>query len=119
MSNYKIDGSTVKDPIAFEYDELYQAGKDWQGIYITSAYYEATARFNTLTTSQHAAWMAADDGQVHTITAPLAIDPTTFFTFTGVVIRNISSGISNGLYFYGAQFKVSRINNWSLPNFGG
>lgn len=117
-SSYQIDGGSVKDPISFNYDELYQAGKDWMGIFVTSSYFSGVAQFNTLQKSEYSAWSAADDGATHTITIPKPNDPSTFATYSGVSIRCTSAGISNGLYFYGSQFKVTKIGYLGLAVFG-
>lgn len=117
MTTFQIDGSDVKDPITFTYSELFSPFANSYGQMIVSAFYEATASFNVLTTAQFAAWQAADDGAVHTIRCP-APDTNTYTTYSGVIIEYTGSGISIGLSYYNSTFRVKHLSTNNLGAFG-
>lgn len=117
MTTFQIDGSDVKDPITFTYAERFSPFANFYGEMVVSAFYEATAAFNVLTTSQFNAWQVADDGLVHTIRC-FQPNSSTYATFSGVFIEYMGSTISTGLAYYGSQFRVKHLSTNNLGAFG-
>ncbi len=123
MTSFQIDGSDVKNPANFAYEERYSPFENANGFMNVSAFRAAMATFNILTTAadQLQAWMAADDGASHSIKCP-APDSNTYTTYSNVRIKYVDSEISqsqNGaVRFYRVTFRVSHISTDSLPAFG-
>ena len=117
MTAFQIDGSDVKDPIDFAYEERFTPFRNANGRIVVSAYYSAVASFNVMTSAQYALWIAEDDGLSHSIKCPHP-ESNTYTTFTGVRIQRIGGDFSTGIYAYDMEFRITRINTLSLPAFG-
>jgi hypothetical protein len=114
---FQIDGGNVAEPISFSWEERFSPFKDSNGMMIVSAYRSAIASFNTLELAEFAAWIAACDELLHSITvfSPLV---TSTATYTNCIIEHMAGDISNGLYFYGSEFRVRHVSTVTFTAFG-
>lgn len=114
---FEIDGTPVKDPLDFSYEEAYSPFRSAFGIMTVSPFRSAVARFGAMTTSEFSAWAAADDGETHSI---VCFSPTATSTIScsSVFIEYLGARISSGLAFYEAEFLVRRITTSDLGVFG-
>lgn len=114
---FQIDGSDVKDPLTFAYEERATMRNTAMGWIVPSAYRSAIASFPAMTAAEFTLWKTADDGATHSIKC-YAPNSNTLTTYSSVYIEYVSSGISTGLRYYDVQFRVYRISTASLPAFG-
>lgn len=118
-SVFTIDGNPVKDPLTFSYEERYTPFRNSFGQIIVSAYASAVATFNEADSkSDFYGWSQYGNEQPHTIVCPILTTPASTGTFAGAFIEYVSADISNGLYFYAAQFRVRHIDIQGLGVFG-
>ena len=115
MSDFILDGSGIKDPIDFAFEELHTPFKDATGTVVVSAYRSAIARFNALTSAQYDAWCSAADGLPHTVTV-YPHNSNTPTAYSNVFIERLRAEYSTGVYVYNAEFRVYHIS--TLAAFG-
>jgi len=114
---FEIDGSPVKDPISFAYEEVFTPHDDSHGFHVPSAYRASVATFNVMTPAQFEDWVTAYDGQPHTIKF-YAPNSNSLTDYSNVYIENLNTEISTGLYYYNASFRVWHISPAGLSAFG-
>lgn len=119
MANqFQIDGSTVAAPVSFSHNERYSPFDDDTGYHVPCAYLEAEAIFNAKSPADYAPWIAAADGQPHSLTCPKPDDDTTYDTYAGVIIEYENATLGNKLLWQTASFRITGISPDGLPAFG-